>query len=129
MRVFHRVEVAEPLPDAIVAQPGPLLNDVRGQAEGARAQVAEEVRAAWKEEAGEVASADDLDFASGRTPSVSAPASSESTSEPTARPEAEVRHRFHRDRDDDERHPRRLIIERDQRRGRPPKKAGSDPPS
>ena len=60
MRVFHRVEVAEPLSDAIVAQPGPLLNDVRGQAEGARAQVAEEVRAAWKEEAGEVASADDL---------------------------------------------------------------------
>ena len=60
MRVFHRVEVAEPLSDAIVAQPGPLLNDVRGQAEGARAQLAEEVRAAWKEEAGEVASADDL---------------------------------------------------------------------
>ncbi len=60
MRVFHRVEVAEPLSDAIVAQPGPLLNDVRGQAEGARAQLAEEVRGAWKEEAGEVASADDL---------------------------------------------------------------------
>jgi hypothetical protein len=128
MRVFHGVEVAEPRLDAIVAQPGPLLNDVlealRGEERSdARVQVLDEVRAAWVEEASEVVAADELDFAG------AAPATTEeqSATEPRARREPEVRHRFHSDRDEGREHARRLIIERDRRSSKKP--GGSDPPA
>lgn len=71
MRVFHNVPIAEPLPDAIVAQPGPLSSEVleairerRAPADGiaVREQVLEEVRGAWRDEASEVLELDTLDF-------------------------------------------------------------------
>jgi hypothetical protein len=143
MRVVHGVEVAEPRPDAIVAQPGPLLSEVlealRGEeSSDARVQVLDEVRAAWVEEASEVVAADELDFA-GAAPATTeaqsatdfagaAPATTEaqSATEPRARREPEVRHRFHRERDEGREHARRLIIERDRRSSKKP--GGSDPP-
>jgi hypothetical protein len=139
MRVFHGVEVASPRPDAIVAQPGPLLHEVvQGARSGARVQVLDEVRAAWADEASEVVAMDELDFASAAAPQMRAEPSAGSdapeehgATEGRARREAEVHYRRHRDSDDGADHARRLIIERDRRRGRPTKKkpGGSDPPS
>src|SRR5690606_3718366 len=111
MRVFHGAEVAAPKADAIVAQPGPLLHEVMAefeqcQADGARdaerAQVLEQVRAAWSAEASEITAADELDFASAVAPRTTE-VNSTSLSEPAdeePRPEPEVRHRFHREHDD-----------------------------
>jgi hypothetical protein len=155
MRVFHGVDVAEPLPDAIVAKPGPLLHEVIEEIEEAReggaplpddrVAVLDEVRAAWRDEASEVVGADELDFAKAAAPAASAPAQAEqrtsadghdsttASSDPKAereRPEPEARHRFHCDQDHGGTRPRRLIVHRDRRRGRPRKKRGrSDPPS
>ncbi len=143
MRVFHGAEVAAPKADAIVAQPGPLLHEVMAeleqcQADGARdterAQVLEQVRTAWSAEASEITAAHELDFASAVAPRATE-VNSSGSSEPAdeePRPEPEVRHRFHREHDDGRAHPRRLIVHRDRRRGRPKKKKGSgrsDPPS
>ena len=126
MRIRHDVPVADPLADALVAQPGLLLEDVRGDdADGVRERVLDEVRAAWRGEADEVTATDELDFAGGPSPR-KAP-SPEPESPEGIRSEREVRHRF--DCDFAERHPRRLIIHRDRRRGRPRKQGGSDPPS
>ena len=145
MRVFHGVKVAGPNASALVAQPGPLLHEVldelRGGARGrvntdARVRVLDEVRAAWVEEAGEVIAADELDFAGAAAPPprTSAGTTPEATDDPVtkdrARREPDVRHRFDRDGEDGTELPRRVIIHRDRRRGRPPKKPrGSDPPS
>lgn len=141
MRVFHGAQVAEPKPDAIVAQPGPLLHEVRAEIEqrkvrqtgrSTREQLLTEVRAAWTEEAAQIANAGDLEFA---TPSSSRTAeqsiASALSDDEESRPAPEVRHRFHREQDNGRPHARRLIIHRDRRRGRPKKngKASSDPPS
>ena len=130
-------EAAEPHPDAIVARPGPLLDEVKAElenacrdAESGHVQVLEEVRAAWRDEAAEVVAVDELDF---EDPSSSSSGPAESRSgtarvepqEETPRPVAEVRHRFDRDRDAPATHPRRLVIERDRRNN----KGRSDPPS
>jgi hypothetical protein len=149
MRVFHGVEVEEPRPDAIVARPGPLLHEVLRDLEagardaGAHVQVLDEVRAAWAEEADEVVATDELDFGcaapanSAASAEIDGPSQQDGLSphddatKKRARREAEVRHRLDRESDAGGDHPRRLIIERDRRRGRPSKKkpGGSDPPS
>jgi hypothetical protein len=135
MRVFHRVPVADPLPDAIVAQPGPLLDEVleeqrqrkseasNANEPGVRAQLLDEVRAVWRDEAAQVAELDTLDFVDGRYAEVSEQA--EPPSDRLARPEPRVRHRFDRELERRAPHPRRIITKRDRRRGRPP---GAAPP-
>jgi hypothetical protein len=155
-RVFHGAPVAEqPMPGAIVAAPGPLLEEVmaeiaarRGQPSdvGARRRVLDEVRAAWAEEASEVAEHESLDFDETTRPRPRADATSEgdanteadadnSSSQPdadakTERPEPEVRHRFDPDEDHAGRpHPRRLITKRDRRRRKLRKRGRSDPPA
>lgn len=141
MRVFHGVKVAGPQPSAIVAQPGPLLDEVLEQLRGAnrhvdidtRVRVLDEVRAAWVEEAEEIIVADELDFAGAAPPPRASEATTpEATDDPAvkerARREPMIHHRF--DGDEGGAHPRRVITHRDRRRGRPPKKpGGSDPPS
>ena len=138
-------DAAEPHPDASVARPGPLLDEVKaeledgcGDAESGRMRVLEEVRAAWRDEAADVVAVDGLDFddrARGAVGSTSSghPAN-RSAGGPAEAPEerraADVRHRFDRDRDETGMHPRRLIIVRDRREaGRREKRGRSDPPS
>ncbi len=132
-RVFLGAEVAAPLPDAIVAQPGPLLRECAGIPQGVRTEVLDEARAAWRSEAGQVVAFEELDFAGAATASSASVSVSRSSEPQSAEPhddrsEPEVRHRFHRDRDERVAHPRRLIIQRDRRRGRPRNPDGSDPP-
>ncbi len=62
-------EAAEPHRDAIVARPGPLLDEVKAEledgcrdADNGRVKVLEEVRAAWREEAADIVAVDELDF-------------------------------------------------------------------
>lgn len=137
MRVFHGAQVAPARDGAIVAQPGPLLAQIGLASDGERARLVEEVRAAWREEADEVATVDELDFASAEraqpAPSAAATAQPELSAAAMAqpaRPEPEVRHRFDREADTAATHARRIVIERDRRRGRPHRKPGrSDPPS
>jgi hypothetical protein len=149
-RVFHAAPVAaQPMEGAIVAAPGPLLEEVmaeiaarRGQPVDieARRRVLDEVRAAWAEEAAEVTEHEGLDFDETTRPR---PRREDATNEGEAktersaknegpeRPEPKVRHRFDPDEDRAGRpHPRRLITKRDRRRRRKLRKRGrSDPPA
>jgi hypothetical protein len=137
MRVFHNASVAEPLAEAIVAKPGPLLDEVLeelGAAKNgteraaARGLILEQVRGAWRDEAAAVVEHDTLDF-DGPKPTL--PSTSEKDGiavDPDVRPEPRTRHRFDRELDRGARHPRRIITIRDRRRGRPSKPRGTDPP-
>jgi hypothetical protein len=165
MRVFHNVKVAEPLPGAIVAAPGPLLREVLAERSAAdparRIEVLDQVRTAWQKEAADVLALDALDFdhapgpaTSGKSKSVpasppsspragadhmpessspsaggSAASTSDAAHQTGPRPEPRVRHRFDRVLDRGQEHPRRIITERDRRRGRPPGSSGSSGPS
>ena len=124
-RVFHGAKVNEPYVDALLAQPGPLLHEVMAELEGDdrqpvdRKAVLEEVRQALVEEAPSLVEEGELDY---RKSDPSEP------SEEGQRPEPETIHRM-----DPKRqyrgNPRRLIVRRDARRGRPKNKRGADPPS
>jgi hypothetical protein len=129
MRVVHRAAAEpRPLPDAIVAMPGPSLADVIAELErepverddlvGETATLLDDVRAAFTEEAADIIATDavSLDDEPVRV--------SFGSDDEEKRPVIVVRHRFDR-RADDER-ARRIIVLRDRRRGRA--RHGNDPP-
>ena len=123
-RVFHGAPVREPYEDALLAQPGPLLHEVLEELEQRparsvdRAASLDEVRDDIVERAGEVVEASELDYRE--------PDPEECDGE--ERPPAKTKHRSDR-RPSWGENPRRLIVRRDARRGRPRKPRGSDPPS
>lgn len=128
MRVFHRAKVAEPDPEALLAQPGPLLHEVLEDLEHGpapsveeRNEMLDEVRATWANEADEVVAQDELNY---REPSPDETAHGG----PEDRPEMATVHRSEPRRNWRVR-PRRVVTRRDARRGRSPKKRGSDPPT
>jgi hypothetical protein len=125
MRVFHGAKVAEPDPEALLAQPGPLLHEILEELEHGpapsveeRDEMLEEVRSTWTHEADEIVEHDELNYRE-HDPE-EAPDSDE-------RPELETVHRSE-PRKNWRVHPRRIVTRRDRRRGRPPKKRGADPP-
>jgi putative transposase len=140
MRRFHRVPVAEPHPEAIVARPGPSLNDVlvtiaeqsaRNEAQPPREPTLEQIRAAWTAEAADLAARGELDFVAetpASSPSPTTNTEGEEPSEKRTRREPRRRHRFDPDLDEARPQPCRLIIHRDRRRGRPRKPTGDGPP-
>jgi hypothetical protein len=138
-RVYYGAPVEPaPAPDALIAQPGPLLCDVvrelererRGEAERGECQaMVREVREALCDEAAEIVEEAELDLVEPAPRSaVSIGAGKADAAGDGERAPAVVRHRF------DERQPEpacRLITLRDRRRGRPPGGGthhGSDPP-
>ncbi len=138
MRAYRGAPVEPaPPPGALVALPGPLLEQVRDElareGRGASADAAplvDEVRAALRDEAADIVEDAELDRPEPRTGRLS----SIDTSAQTERDTVEgalvvVRHRF----DTQAAQPaRRLITLRDRRRGRPPPPGGthgSDPPA
>ncbi len=124
-RIFHGAPVKEPYDDALLAQPGPLLHEVLEELERDagepvdRASVLEGVREDIAQGAEAAVEENELDY---REPEA------KHQREAGERPPAETKHR-----NDARRtwkaNPRRLIVRRDARRGRPPKPPGSDPPS
>ena len=127
MRVVHRAKVAEPDPEALLTQPGPLLHEILEDLENGpapsveeRNEMLQEVRSSWKEEVDEVVARDELNFRETR--------SDEPTDAgPDERPDVETVHQSD-PRKNWRVHPRRTVTRRDTRRGRPPKKRGTDPP-
>ena len=153
-RVYHGAPVDDVSHDALVAQPGPLLEDVK--AELAREQrdrdavrertrdIVDEVREAWRDEAAEVVADAELNrvevvhvaAARRRGPKESGGGDGAAggdvgdvgEDEAADRGPAVVRHRFDRRRRETA---RRMVILRDRRRGRPRRgdaSHGSDPP-
>jgi len=135
--------VSAPSPDAIAARPGLTLAEAKAML-GQRAAddmrstahaVAEEVRAAWADEATDVAAENRLDVHEPTTERT-APAAVAEAGEgadagegDTARPPALTRHRFAPRAGARER-AARIVVLRDRRRGRPPGvRHGSDPPA
>jgi putative transposase len=124
-RVFHGAPVGEPCEDALLAQPGALLHEVLEELEESsggpvdREAVLDEAREDIVERAAGVVEESELDY---RAPDRSAPR------EDDERPPAETKHRSDPRRTWPE-NPRRLIVRRDARRGRPRRQSGSDPPS
>ncbi len=140
MRQYHGAPVEPaPPPGALVALPGPLLQQVRDElareGRGASADAAplvDEVRAALRDEAADIVEDAELDRPeprTGRLSSIDASAQTEHDIVPDERALVVVRHRF----DTQAAQPaRRLITLRDRRRGRPPPPGGthgSDPPA
>ncbi|MAQ19325.1 MAG: hypothetical protein CMN30_31560 [Sandaracinus sp.] len=137
MRVMHGATVAEPLDDALLTQPGPLLHEVLSELETVDRVTSDpqplirEVNEAWADEAADIVSDNELSFG---TPAKEARAL---PLDPDERPEPETVHvsDVRRER---ERNPKRVITRRDKRRGRPKgsgsadgrnKARGADPPS
>lgn len=124
-RVFNGARVKEPYEDALLAQPGPLLHEVMAEFENGtpeptdRVELLEAVRETLTEEVPEFVEDSTLDY---RKPDPDEPR------DEGERPPPETKHRLDRKREYRE-NPRRLIIRRDVRRGRPKKKRGADPPS
>jgi hypothetical protein len=146
MRQYHGAPVEPaPPPGALVALPGPLLEEVRDalarEGRGANADAAnivDEVRAALRDEAQDIVEDAELDRPeprSGTMPSFETARNDDATvasgraGSSAERPPAVIRHRFDRDASQQA---RRLVTLRDRRRGRPPPgggKHGSDPPA
>jgi hypothetical protein len=138
MRVLHNAAVtAEPSPGAIVTQPGPLLCDVKAQLQAERAaqehatihancvRLVEEVRQAVTDEAADICADDPYH------PADAKPGTSTEVDDQAERPIV-VRHRFDKAKANEDREARRLVILRDQRRGRPKRATGNhggDPPA
>jgi hypothetical protein len=129
MRVLHRGSAdSVPLPDAIVAMPGPSLADVmaelgrgpvtRDEVFADTASLLDEVRDAFAEEADEIVVHDTLSLDDDPPPA------SVDSDEGDKRSVIVVRHRFSRR--SDEEPARRVVVLRDRRRGRP--RHGNDPP-
>ena len=138
-RVQHGVEVAEPHGDALVALPGMTLDEVKAElanGEGARARELElelePIRDAFRDEAGDIVEVEDVELVptSPPVPTSSASSSASAETEP-AWPGPRARHRFTPGASDAERAGEggasRVVVLRDLRRGRPPKKS-TDPP-
>ena len=132
----YRGEPVEPSPPfgALVAAPGPTLEDVKAELACANEPTSaphalvDEIRAALRDEAGEIVEACDVELHDARAARPPTTSITASTSEPT-RPNVFTRHRFDpRNRD---RAPVRIITLRDRRRG-PPRggsaRHGVDPP-
>ena len=137
---------AAPPPGALVSAPGPLLVDVQAELErdrdlrtGLRQQsrlIIDEVREAFAEEAQEVVEHAGMTLSEASVVRVSVPnaADAEKGDEPGsgehARPTVVVRHRFDRRIEQGAYAPRRVVVLRDRRRGRPATsgKHGDDPP-
>ncbi len=115
----------EPYENALLAQPGPLLHEVMEEFEDGtveptdRVELLDAVRETLTEEVPDLVGDSALDY---RKPDA------DEAGEEGERPPPETKHRLDRKREYRE-NPRRLIIRRDARRGRPKKKRGSDPPS
>jgi putative transposase len=124
-RVYHGASVSQPYDDALLAQPGALLEEVLAELDtganeaGDRESVLEEVREDLAHGTRTVVDESELDY---RRPDPDAPV------EDGERPPPVTMHKNDRRRSWTE-NPRRLIVRRDSRRGRPPKEPGSDPPS
>ncbi|MCB9593514.1 MAG: hypothetical protein H6719_12340 [Sandaracinaceae bacterium] len=124
-------------PQAIVARPGPTLDEVRAELEGARRgavphDLLDEVRAALREEAAAIveecdADAERADTASADTASADAERAETTSAEPEEdRPPSVTRHRF--DARPQRCAPARVVTLRDRRRGPSRRPRGSDPP-
>jgi hypothetical protein len=129
MRVVHRAAAEpRPLPDAIVAMPGPSLADVIAELErepvtgddvfAETASLLDDLRDAFADEAADIVEIDAVSL-----DDVPVRVSVESDDD-EKRPVIVVRYRFERQADDER--ARRIIVLRDRRRGRPPR--GNDPP-
>ena len=124
-RVFHGADVKAPYDNALLAEPGPLLHEVMEELESGsadptdRAELLDTVREMLIEEVPALVEDNELDY---RKTDPNEPR------EEGERPPPETRHRLDRKPQYRE-NPRRLIVRRDARRGRPKKKRGSDPPS
>ena len=123
-RVFHGSDVAEPYDDALLAHPGALLHEVIEELRGAdaprpvdRAAVVEEARADVVDGAAAMVEASELDYRR------SEPAEASDSARPIV-----TRHQ-NDPRSSVQGNPRRIVVRRDVRRGRPKKRRGSDPPS
>jgi hypothetical protein len=131
MRVFHNAPVDDPLPDALLAAPGPLLEEVlaeleeRPRDEGAAIAVVEGVRGAWNDESLDVTEREAMRFDRPAEPPGDLPANASGA----PAPDTAVTVHQHDRRRSWEAPPSRLIVRRDSRRGRPKKKVGVDPPS
>jgi hypothetical protein len=139
MRVVHRAPVeTSPMPDAIVAMPGPLLCDVKAELERSRAPreqtlvatraLLDEVSGAFAHEAVEIERHNAVAFDDVPIPGSSKP---DTTEDPdgTEPHSVIVRHRFGKRNPVDKSEARRIVVLRDRRRGRPSSnRRGNDPP-
>ncbi len=128
MRVFHGAKVSEPDPGALLAHPGPLLHEVMEELEHSpapsraeREDMLEEVRSAFADEAATLVEHEALSY---RKPD---PADAVEL-DLAERPDVATVHRSEPRRNWRVR-PRRVVVRRDARRGRPAKKRGADPPA
>jgi putative transposase len=123
-RVFHGAPVRAPYDDALLAQPGPLLHEVLEELEADpgepidRASVLDEVRDDIANGAAAVVDESELDY---RRPDLEEPLKAGERPPPETKHRSDTRRVWPKN-------PRRLIVRRDARRGRPPKTPGSDPP-
>jgi putative transposase len=129
MRVQHGVRVADVIPGAIVNAPGPTLDEVKAElAERGKEPksdhrgLLERVRAAFKDEASDMAELDEM-VVDEITKSAGAPSA---VDDDTPRSGTAVRHRFGRD--DTVTGASRVVVLRDHRRGRPPRSTSTAPP-
>jgi len=139
--VQHGAPVAPPIDGAILAQPGPLLCDVKLELERDRALRAElrercgglvaEVREAFGEEAEEIAAHTGLALSESVAVRVCTNDASEEASDEPRVAAVIVRHRFDKQLEVGSDSAARVVVLRDRRRGRPartPGKHGADPP-
>jgi len=150
-RVYRGAPVDDVSPDALVAKPGPLLDDVKAELARERrdrdavregmANLVNEVREAWRDEAAEVVADAELNRVevvhvagrrrpkqSGNQDGLDGDAQGAEDSADADRGPAVVRHRFDKRRRETA---RRMVVLRDRRRGRPKRgdtSHGSDPP-
>jgi hypothetical protein len=137
-RVYQGAPVAdEPYYDAVVTRPGPLLDEVKRELEqmtGAprhHAELVEEVRAAFADEANEIVEIEAVEPPSTRAPLRRSERDVDATEDedPTERTPVQVRHRFD-PRPEQRPNAARIVTLRDRRRGRPPgTRHGNDPPA
>jgi hypothetical protein len=137
MRVQHGAEVAKPHEDALVTAPGMTLDEVKEELAkegGARARELEldPIRDAFRDEAGDIVAVEDVELVAAlvTTSSAAKPSSDDAKTE-KARPGPQARHGFTPGTSDEragEGGASRVVVLRDLRRGRPPKKS-TDPPA
>lgn len=121
---------SEPPQGALVAMPGPLLSDLSfdGSHREQSFELLQNVQDAFSDEAEQIATEYEVAPTAGQPQTAAQPQPSTEAAEDEESdegPEVVVRHRFG---PRTKKRPRRIVVLRDRRRGRPNKRHGSDPP-